>query len=67
MTSQPISEKLAELATRREQALSAGSPRAIERQHEKGKMLARERVEALLDPNSFHELDLLARHRANAA
>jgi acetyl-CoA carboxylase carboxyltransferase component len=41
--------------------------RAVERQHEKGKMLARERIDALLDPGSFHELDLLARHRAHAA
>jgi len=30
-------------------------------------MLARERIDALLDPGSFHELDLLARHRAHAA
>jgi acetyl-CoA carboxylase carboxyltransferase component len=39
----------------------------MERQREKGKMLARERLDAFLDPGSFHELDLLARHRATAA
>ena len=59
--------KLAELADRQRQAHSAGSERAIERQHAKGKLLARERLDALLDPGSFNELDLLARHRAHAA
>ena len=59
--------KLDELRARKEQAFNAGSPRSVERQHEKGKLLARERLNALLDPDSFHELDLLARHRAHAA
>jgi acetyl-CoA carboxylase carboxyltransferase component len=59
--------KLEDLRQRKEQAFHAGSARAVERQHAKGKMLARERVEYLLDPGSFHELDLLARHRAQAA
>ncbi|NQW68354.1 MAG: methylmalonyl-CoA carboxyltransferase, partial [Acidimicrobiaceae bacterium] len=62
-----MADKITELEQRKEQARSAGSPRAIERQHEKGKLLARERLELLLDPGSFHELDLLARHRAHAA
>src|SRR6201747_2756915 len=60
-------DKLEDLHQRREQALHAGSPRSIERQHAKGKLLARERIEYLLDPDSFHELDMLARHRAHAA
>jgi acetyl-CoA carboxylase carboxyltransferase component len=59
--------KLAELADRQQEAYHAGSERAVERQHAKGKLLARERIEALLDPGSFNELDLLARHRAHAA
>jgi acetyl-CoA carboxylase carboxyltransferase component len=59
--------KLEDLQQRKEQAYHAGSPRAVERQHEKGKLLARERIEYLLDPGSFNELDLLARHRAHAA
>ncbi|MFM7094480.1 MAG: acyl-CoA carboxylase subunit beta, partial [Actinomycetota bacterium] len=42
-------------------------PRSVERHKGKGKMLARERIEYLLDPGSFHELDMLARHRAHAA
>src|SRR5687767_3012799 len=60
-------EKLEDLRQRREQAYHAGSPRAVERQHAKGKMLARERIEYFLDQASFHELDLLARHRAHEA
>ncbi len=67
MAADSIADKITELEQRKEQARSAGSPRAIERQHEKGKLLARERLELLLDPGSFHELDLLARHRAHAA
>src|SRR6266498_884541 len=60
-------ERLDDLRRRKEQAFHAGSPRAVERQHAKGKMLARERIEYLLDPDSFQELDLLARHRAQGA
>ena len=67
MSTDPITHRLADLESRKEQARNAGSARAVERQREKGKMLARERIHALLDPGSFHELDLLARHRAHAA
>ena len=38
---------------------------AIDRQHGRGKLTARERIDLLLDPGSFHELDMLARHRAH--
>src|ERR687884_26764 len=65
MTEHPLRERLDELAKRKEQALHAGSEQSVERQHAKGKMLARERIEYLLDPGSFHELDMLARHRAH--
>jgi acetyl-CoA carboxylase carboxyltransferase component len=67
MDGNPMQSKLDDLRRRKEEAFNAGSPRAVERQHSKGKMLARERIEALLDPGSFHELDLLARHRAGTA
>jgi acetyl-CoA carboxylase carboxyltransferase component len=62
-----MSERLSELEKRKEQALHAGSERAVERQHAKGKLLARERIEYLLDDGSFHELDMLARSRAPEA
>ncbi|MEY2423493.1 MAG: acetyl-CoA/propionyl-CoA carboxylase carboxyl transferase subunit [Acidimicrobiaceae bacterium] len=63
MSEHPVSERLEQLNKRKEQALNAGSESARHRQHDRGKMLARERVEYLLDPGSFHELDLLARTR----
>jgi propionyl-CoA carboxylase beta chain len=56
--------KIAVLLRHRDEAIHAGSARAVERQHAKGKMTARERVDRLLDPGSFTELDGLARHRA---
>ena len=61
----PIEERLEQLGGLRDQALHAGSPAAVERQHARGKLTARERLEALLDPGSFVELDMLARHRAH--
>ena len=45
-----------------EAALPAGAA-AVEKQHARGKLLARERVERLLDPGSFVELDRFVRHR----
>ncbi len=63
MADHPISERLDQLAKLKETALIGGSESSRARQHERGKMLARERVEYLLDPGSFHELDLLARNR----
>jgi propionyl-CoA carboxylase beta chain len=56
--------KLADLQRRYDEAVHAGSERAVEKQHAKGKMTARERVHALLDEGSFCELDELARHRS---
>lgn len=58
--------RLAELNSRLDDAIHAGSARAIEKQHAKGKRTARERIEALLDEGSFTELDALARHRSTA-
>ncbi|MFT7648353.1 MAG: acetyl-CoA carboxylase carboxyltransferase component [Candidatus Poriferisodalaceae bacterium] len=58
-------ERLADLEERRAAAMQPGSERSVQRQHDKGKMLARERIDYLLDEGSFHELDMLARHRAH--
>ncbi|WP_419921680.1 acyl-CoA carboxylase subunit beta [Candidatus Poriferisodalis sp.] len=65
MSEPTMSERLEELARRREEALNAGTDRAVQRQHDKGKMLARERIEYLFDEGTFCELDMLARHRAH--
>src|SRR5918993_1465836 len=55
--------KLAWLQELSEQAAHAGNERAVARQRERGKLLARERVEKLLDAGSFVELDRYVRHR----
>jgi propionyl-CoA carboxylase beta chain len=57
--------KLADLERRVQEATHAGSERAVEKQHAAGKMTARERIEALLDPGSFTEFDEFARHRSS--
>jgi propionyl-CoA carboxylase beta chain len=56
-------EKLAQLQELRYEAVHAGSEAAVEKQHAKGKYTARERIEKLLDPGSFQELDTFVRHR----
>ncbi|QKW06605.1 acyl-CoA carboxylase subunit beta [Streptomyces sp. NA04227] len=56
--------KLADLQRRIEEATHAGSARAVEKQHAKGKLTARERIGLLLDEDSFVELDEFAQHRS---
>jgi len=60
MSTDPKIEKLRQM---REQARQSGGPERIERQHAKGKMTARERIEWLLDPGSFRETDMFVTHR----
>src|SRR6187431_3231187 len=55
--------KLAWLQELSDQAANAGNERAVARQRERGKLLADERVEKLLDPGTFVELDRYVRHR----
>ncbi|MFE6780422.1 acyl-CoA carboxylase subunit beta [Streptomyces sp. NPDC057702] len=56
--------KLADFQRRVQEATHAGSARAVEKQHAKGKLTARERIDLLLDEGSFVELDEFARHRS---
>ncbi len=56
--------KLADLERRTDEAVHAGSAKATDKQHARGKKTARERIDMLLDPGSFVELDELARHRS---
>ncbi|MGI6285031.1 carboxyl transferase domain-containing protein [Neomoorella humiferrea] len=56
--------KLADLEARRAVILAGGGEERIARQHAAGKLTARERIELLLDPGSFLELDQFVRHRA---
>src|ERR687893_208781 len=55
-------EKLAQLNELRDAAVHHASEKAVEKQHAKGKYTARERIEKLLDPGSFQELDTYVRH-----
>ncbi len=55
--------KLERLDEMREGALHPGTEKAVERQRSQGKLLARERLERLLDPGTFVELDRYVRHR----
>src|SRR6201987_2176620 len=56
-------DKLAWLEELREEARHAGSEKAVQKHHDAGKLLARERAERLCDPGSFVELDRYVRHR----
>ncbi|MEA5408116.1 acyl-CoA carboxylase subunit beta [Haloarculaceae archaeon H-GB2-1] len=55
---------ISELRDRREDARLGGGEARIERQHEKGKMTARERIEYLLDDDTFREVDPFVEHRS---
>ncbi|MFA4929509.1 MAG: acyl-CoA carboxylase subunit beta [Patulibacter sp.] len=58
-------EKLELLREHRHQAIHSASEKAVEKQHAKGKYTARERIEKLLDEDSFQELDTFVRHRTH--
>ncbi|MGH9124025.1 MAG: acyl-CoA carboxylase subunit beta [Acidimicrobiales bacterium] len=64
MAQHSMTERLADLEERKDKARHAGTAQAVERQHAKGKMTARERLDYFLDDGSFQELDMLARTRA---
>jgi propionyl-CoA carboxylase beta chain len=56
--------KIDDLREKIDEAIHAGSARAVEKQHAKGKCTARERIEMLVDAESFTEIDEFARHRS---
>ena len=57
-------EKLEELHRLKEAAMLGGGVKRIEAQHKKGKLTARERIDLLLDPGTFNELDMFVTHRS---
>jgi len=59
-----IAERLKELIDKERRGKALGGPQRIEKQHKSGKLTARERINLLFDPGSFHELDLFVQHRA---
>ena len=63
MSTEQRIEKLRQL---REQSLQPDNQRAVDRQHDAGKLTARERIELLVDKGSFDEIDPFVRHTATA-
>ena len=57
-------QRIEQLRALREEALHAGSQRAVDRQHEAGKLTARERIDLLVDKDSFQEIDMMVRHQS---
>jgi len=60
-----IEDKIKELERRNQEAELGGGPKRIEQQHAKGKMTARERIQYLLDKDSFEEIDKFVVHRCH--
>ncbi|MGM0606818.1 MAG: acyl-CoA carboxylase subunit beta [Candidatus Muiribacteriota bacterium] len=58
-------EKISEFKKRTEKIKEGGGPKRAEKQHEKGKKTARERLDILFDPESFQELFMFSKHRCN--
>jgi acetyl-CoA carboxylase carboxyltransferase component len=65
MADRTIDQLCESLLAKREKASRGGGEKAIAKQHEKGKLTARERIEKILDPGSFVELDELVEHRCS--
>ncbi|MDX1477522.1 MAG: acyl-CoA carboxylase subunit beta [Saprospiraceae bacterium] len=59
-----MQDKLNQLNEMREQALQGGGEDRIRKQHDKGKLTARERVHLLMDPGSFEEIGMFVEHRS---
>ena len=60
-----VKQVLGELEVRRSEARLGGGPARIAAQHAKGKLTARERIEVLLDEESFEEFDMFVAHRSH--
>ncbi|MFA5563845.1 MAG: carboxyl transferase domain-containing protein, partial [Candidatus Caldatribacteriota bacterium] len=58
-----INDLMKQLQEKTEKVLAGGGKKRIQAQHDKGKLTARERIDLLLDRDSFNELDLLVEHR----
>jgi acetyl-CoA carboxylase carboxyltransferase component len=59
-----VSEKIELLKKKREEALAMGGGARVEKQHQKGKLTARERLDLLFDKGTFREIDMLVKHRS---
>ena len=59
----PVSERLEELQERQQKELAMGGSERVKKQHDTGKLTARERLDVLFDPGSFVETDMFIRRR----
>ena len=57
-----FTQRIIDFFSRKSTASKGGGDKAISKQKAGGKLTARERIEALLDPGSFHEYDLFVQH-----
>jgi methylmalonyl-CoA carboxyltransferase large subunit len=62
-TPAPMSARVEELRARRSEIEAGGGEKQVAKQHEQGKLTARERIAGLLDPGTFQETGMFARHR----
>lgn len=60
-----IDRQLTELAYARQKIMAGGGEKRVAKQHESGKMTARERIDTFCDPGSFVELDMFVQHRCS--
>ena len=63
MSPKSTDKRKLDLERRRAEALAGGGDERVKAQHKKGKLTARERIAALLDPDSFQEIGMLVEHR----
>ncbi len=66
MATHTMQERIAELKKRREEARLGGGADKLEKHRASGKLTARERIDALVDPDSFEETGMFAQHRATS-
>jgi acetyl-CoA carboxylase carboxyltransferase component len=61
-----MKERIEKLRETREKAMLGGGRQKIDREHEKGKLTARERIDLLLDPGSFNEFNMMVKLKEGA-
>ncbi|MDD3579906.1 MAG: carboxyl transferase domain-containing protein [Desulfobacca sp.] len=58
-----VAERIAELQAKEAEIKAMGGPKAVDKQHQTGKLTARERLDQFFDPGTFRELDMMVEHR----
>ena len=58
-----VEDKIKDLKDRENKVLEMGGEKAVAKQHEKGKLTARKRIDLLFDPGTFREIDMFVTHR----